>query len=195
MSDGALEQLAEEAGSLTEIAREVLKRELARRKLSPGLREPDPANEPPVAELVTLRRYLYVQDAALAKTVLDSAEIESRLGDENTIRMDWLWSNALGGVKLWVREKDAADAANLLDQQRPEAFEVEGVGEYKQPHCPNCGSMDVTFEGLNKRAAYATLIGTWLLGFVPAIPFKHADWKCHACGQRWKETDQPDNEA
>jgi hypothetical protein len=29
--------------------------------------------------------------------------------------MDWLWSNALGGIKLLVREKDAQDAAKVLD--------------------------------------------------------------------------------
>ena len=35
--------------------------------------------------------------------------------DDNVVRMDWLWSNALGGIKLLVREKDAPDAAKVLD--------------------------------------------------------------------------------
>ncbi len=188
MSDGELERLAEEAPSLTEIAREVLERELSRRKLQVGLQEaPVEVTEEPAPQLVTLRKYLNVQEAWLAKSVLDSAGIECRLGDENTIRMDWFWSNLLGGVKLWVREEDAEQAASLLDQERPEAFDVEGVGEYEQPRCPNCGSMDITFEGLNKPAAYGTLAGTWFTGVVPAIPIKRSGWKCNTCGHAWAE--------
>jgi len=187
MTDGELERLAEEAASLTEIAQEVLKRELSRRKLDVKLREPEQEDEPPPPELVTLRRYLHLQDALLAKSVLDSAGIECRLGDENVIRMDWFYSNVVGGVKLWVREKDAAAAASLLDQERPAAFDVEGIGEYKQPNCPNCDSMDVTFEGLNMPVAYGSLAGTWLLGMIPAIRLKQAGWKCRACGHAWEE--------
>ncbi len=187
MSDGELEKLADEAPSLTEIARDVLKRELSRRKLHVEPREPDHANEPPPPELVTLRQYLHLQDALLAKTVLDSAGIECRLGDENTIRMDWLWSNALRGVKLWVREKDAAVAATLLDQERPAAFDVEGLGEYTQPRCPKCQSMDVTFKGLIRPAAYGTVAAAYFTGVVPPIPFRYANWKCRACGHAWKE--------
>ena len=192
MSDGELEQLVDEVASLTDIAKEALKSELARRKLQPDWSEPEPTEEPPPArpELITLRQYTNLQEALLAKGVLDSAGIECRLGDENIVRMDWFLSNFVGGVKLWVREEYAAEAASLLDQEPPEAFDVEGVGEYKQPRCPNCGSMDVAFEGLNKRASYGSLLGTWFVGIVPPIPFKHAGWKCRACGQELEETDE-----
>jgi hypothetical protein len=188
MADGELERLTEEAASLTEIAQEVLKRELSRRKLHAELPEAEQENEPPPPELVTLRQYLHLQDALLAKTVLDSAGIECRLGDEGTIRMCWLWSNALRGVKLWVREEDAAAAASLLDQERPSAFDVEGLGEYTQPRCPECQSMDVTFKGLIRPAAYGTVAAAYFTGIVPPIPFTYANWKCRACGHGWEET-------
>jgi len=35
------------------------------------------------------------------------------------VRMDWLWSNALGGIKLIVREKDAAEAERILSPRPP----------------------------------------------------------------------------
>lgn len=140
--------------------------------------------------MVTLRQYLNVQDALLAKTVLDSAGIECRLGDENMVRMDWFYSNAVGGVKLWVRRGDIAAATSLLELEPPAAFDVEGVGEYSQPRCPSCDSMEVTFEGLNKHVAYGSLAGTWLLGMIPAIRSKQTGWKCHACGHAWE--DSPD---
>jgi len=57
----------------------------------------------------------------MAKSILDSAGIESFLADENVISMNWLWSNALGGVKLQVRKTDVAVASELLEQTLSEA--------------------------------------------------------------------------
>jgi hypothetical protein len=54
-------------------------------------------------------------EALVAKGRLDSVGIKCFLSDENTVRMDWLWSNALGGVRLWVREDDLSESADLLD--------------------------------------------------------------------------------
>jgi len=56
MAEGELEKLAAEAGSLSDAAREVLERELARRKLAVALQERSaaPKAEPPGP--VTLRR-------------------------------------------------------------------------------------------------------------------------------------------
>jgi hypothetical protein len=117
-----LEELAESAASLTDSAKSALKQELSRRKLETPLQEPiaDEVKAEP-EKIVTLRQYLTLQEALLAKSVLDSAEIQNYLIDENTIRMDWFWSNALGGIKLQVRETDAAAAAELLDHELPEA--------------------------------------------------------------------------
>jgi len=69
----------------------------------------DPKDRP-----VVLRRYRDMPAAFVAKSVLDNAGIECFLQDDNVVRMDWLWSNAMGGIKLWVREKDARDAEELL---------------------------------------------------------------------------------
>jgi hypothetical protein len=54
-------------------------------------------------------------EALILKGVLDSAGIECVLADENTIRMSWHWSDAIGGVKLCVREADAEEASRLLE--------------------------------------------------------------------------------
>jgi len=47
---------------------------------------------------------------------LDSAEIDSFLADENIVRLDWLYSNLVGGAKLMVRPEDLDEAAKLLDE-------------------------------------------------------------------------------
>jgi hypothetical protein len=51
----------------------------------------------------------------LARSALDSAGIESFLVDENLVQMYWFYSDAIGGVKLYVRPEDVADANKVLD--------------------------------------------------------------------------------
>lgn len=121
-----------------------------------------------------IRRFRDLPLASLAKSILDSSGIESFLADENTVRMDWLWSDAISGVKLWVRSEDAEAALKLLDQNTPEKFELANGGEYVQPRCPHCKSMDVTLGGLNKRASYGSL----LVGL--PLPIAHKGWKCNS---------------
>jgi len=121
MTDGELRELAREAASLTDEARTALASEMERREISaeePG--EGEDAGEAvlPEAEfrdLLTIRQYRDLPQALLAKSVLESAGIECFLGDDNLIRMDWLWSNLLGGIKLRVRREDALVASRLLE--------------------------------------------------------------------------------
>ena len=122
--------------------------------------------------------------AFLFSSVLDSAGIECYLADENTIRMDWLWSNLLGRIKLCVRRADVDEASSLLNQGVPERFDVEGVGEYQQPRCPMCQSLEVSFRGLNKAVDYisAFLSGPWRL--------HRSLWQCDVCGHQWPESDE-----
>jgi hypothetical protein len=74
---------------------------------------------------VILRRYRDMPAAFVEKSVLEDAGIECYLQDDNVVRMDWLWSNALGGIKLIVREEDAGDAEKILSQ----GPSTERVGE------------------------------------------------------------------
>src|ERR1700722_5151611 len=68
---------------------------------------------------VILRRYRDMPEALVDKSILDGAGMESFLQDANVVRMDWLWSNAMGGVKLIVRENDAEEAEKILSQGPP----------------------------------------------------------------------------
>jgi hypothetical protein len=114
--------LAEEGASLTDVARTALLHELNRRGIHHPVRESSPPpHEVELPSIVTLRQFLTVQEAVMAKSILDSAGIESFLADENVISMNWPWSNALGGVKLQVRTTDVAVASELLEQKLSEA--------------------------------------------------------------------------
>jgi DNA-directed RNA polymerase subunit M/transcription elongation factor TFIIS len=113
------------------------------------------------------------------RMILEAAGIECFLYDENMVRLDWMWSNLLGGLKLVVRKKDAEDAAKLLESKPEEKFTVDGVGEYRQERCPKCGSNDVSCDELKKRIA-----GVGLFLGVP-IAVVQRGWNCHSCGHAW----------
>jgi len=209
--DGELAKIASQSYELTEMARETLRAELAKRGLTPEF-----ATQPPLARMkeapnhmlppqtaprreelpaveddlelrrmVTVSKFRDLPEALLAKGCLDSAGIESLLVDDNLVRLDWLWSNMMGGVKLQVAASDADAASEILNQPIPEEFDVAGVGEYQQPHCPKCQSLDVTFKELNRPVSYMTV---WL--HVP-IPVYRRAWRCHACDIEWEDDGIP----
>jgi hypothetical protein len=185
MSDIELKDLADEAWSLTETGKETLRAELARRGLEFKLDTTAPAAlELRLRNLVALRQFRDLPGALLAKGFLESAGVESFLIDETTIRMDWLWSNLLGGVKLCVNQEDADAAAQILSQEIPEKFSVDGAEDFEQPRCPQCKSLDISFEDSDKRVAYA---GMLFVGF--PIPLQRRRWRCQSCGYIWQPTD------
>jgi hypothetical protein len=185
MSDADLRETAEDARSLTEEATAALRAEIARRGLDIVVDDSGPMGTP--APPVVLRRFLWLPEALLAKSILDSAGVECILADEHTIRMDWFWSLGLGGVKLWVSAEDA-DAAGLLDQNWIESFVVAGAEEYKQPRCPNCGSFEISHRNFLKRLAYLSLLAWWLTAIVPPIALHELGWRCYACGHLWGDS-------
>ena len=186
MEDGELEKVARDFPALTEVAKSVLHSEMSRRDLTPPAEiAANHANEIAESEArkpVMIRRYRDLPEASIAKSVLESAGVDCILADDNLVRLDWFYSNLVGGIKLLVPEKDAQAAMQLLDESTPEKFDVEGVGEYEQPHCPKCGSMDISLDGLNKPLTF----GAMYITSVP-IPVTTAGWKCHSCGHQWNE--------
>ena len=188
MTDGELESLAAESGSLTDVALRALQSELRRRSLPVELAEPavaaaaaattaDPKRS---RKLATVCRFRDMPQALLAKSVLESAGIECLLADANIIRTDWLWSNLVGGVKLRVLEEDLDEALRILDQN-PEEPSSPGDENFQPPHCPRCQSLEVSLDDLQDSAAAAGSS----LGVRPG----QADpvWTCQSCGNQWRE--------
>jgi hypothetical protein len=180
-SDEELKQLARDSSQLSDAARQILQSEFEKR----GLPLPaEPSSGYVVAEtsdLVTLRKFRDLPEALLAKGALESAGIESQLVDDNMIRMDWFISNLLGGIKLQVHAGDLETANEVLNQPIPHTIDVEGVGHFEQPKCPQCGSLDVSFRELDKLLSY----GSAYVG-IP-IPVHQKAWCCHACGHEWED--------
>jgi hypothetical protein len=185
MEDTKLAEIVADASSLTEIAHHVLSAEIARRGMEPlpefTAHEATATREPIPPEPVMIRRYRDLPVASVAKSILDSAGIENYLADDNLVRLDWFYSNLIGGIKLFVRPQDAEEANKLLEQGVPEKFDTDSAEQYEQPRCPKCQSFDVSFDGLDRSTTYAGLF----VGL--PIPFTNKGWKCQSCGHNWKE--------
>jgi hypothetical protein len=187
MPDLQLADLAATGDTLTDAARQALRAEIAKRGLGVEVLETTP-EEPPPQDLVTIRQFRDLPEALLAKGALDSAGIPSFLADKNMVRMDWFISNAIGGVKLQVREEDVAEANSILDQPSPDNFEVEGVGNYEQLKCPECKSLDVSQDPLHG-AAGSSLAVSWVTGgVIPPVPLHAGGSRCNSCGHHWQDT-------
>jgi hypothetical protein len=69
--------------------------------------------------LVTVAIFHSQMEFLLARTRLESADIECFAYDENMLRIGGWHSHILGGIKLQVRESEALDARAILHQTAP----------------------------------------------------------------------------
>ncbi|TWI70304.1 putative signal transducing protein [Desulfobotulus alkaliphilus] len=128
--------------------------------------------------MIVVGRFSFPHEAHIAKASLDSAGIESCIADEHTVNAQWLYSNAIGGVRLMVAEKDADEAYKILNTDFSQSLENEIAAEEGRDVCPHCGSTDLSPHTKGKRPAFLVFI---LIGF-PLFFYKHG-YKCKQCGQ------------
>lgn len=191
MSETELMNLAREYDDLVEPAQTALRAEFAQRGLEPPLieKEDEPTGDDP--GLVTVARYRDMPEAFVARAVLEEAGIQCLLRDENTVRMDWFWSNLIGGMRLQVAAKDEASARELLSQPMPAQFDVGSGEEFVQPVCPKCGSTDVVANDPDRKVlATSMLIGLPL----PHRRPRDEEWRCLQCDSRWVDESEFDKQ-
>jgi hypothetical protein len=64
---------------------------------------------------VVIRAFTSPIEAHLACSALKGAGIDARLSDIHLVEAQWMYSNAIGGVKVWVPAADEEAARELLD--------------------------------------------------------------------------------
>ena len=149
----------------------------------------DPTYE--LESMVTVGAYPSPWEAQLARTCLEAEGIDSVVADEHLGRI-WC-ATTVGGIKLRVREEDAAQAAELLQSLRPtpEMYLVTDADLPLPERCPSCRSDNLVLE----RWSVLGFLGTWLLLGIP-LPVPRRRWSCRGCGSEWKdeENDQGEQE-
>ena len=186
--DAALLALARRYDSLIETAQTALRAEFARRGLEVPLVEGSEESYGS-RRLVTVARYRDLSEAIVARSLLESAGLWVSLRDENLVRLDWQISNFIGGLRLEVEAENVDAARDLLAQPVPEGIGYADGAVFEQPHCPVCGSVEITFEGASRGAALTSM---YMLGL--PLPTGWETWRCEVCEARWEDPDDPGGE-
>lgn len=135
--------------------------------------------------MVVLRRYSHPHEAQLALALLQTEGIPAVLGDANVVHVNWLLSNAVGGVKLLVPEDALPEAQRILDDAAAapplSSGDIDAEGPEDHEVCPYCGHDDLERVTLGRRWSFVSA----LLFLVPLLPVWRRT-RCRACGNTWK---------
>ena len=142
--------------------------------------------------LVVLRAFSQPHEAHLACSALQAAGIQATLADVHIVAANWLYSNAVGGVKVLVPVEDAAAAEALL--VIPAEIDAGAVakgggatpGIEAAATCPRCGSHNVASVTPGRRLLFLS----WLVVGIPLLPVMRRI-KCGDCGHRFRIARQP----
>jgi predicted nucleic-acid-binding Zn-ribbon protein len=138
-------------------------------------------NNNKISDLVVIRRYDQAHLAHLDRAKLSDEGIESFLKDENTVSINPIWSNAVGGIKLIVHKSDIERVSSVLGTN--EYSDLQNAFNDKietQNVCPKCGSTEV-----QQKRSFLSGIAFLILFFIPlAAPTNK--YLCTSCSHTWK---------
>ena len=133
---------------------------------------------------VTIATYIGAWEAHLARAKLESEGICALVLDDQTASINWIYSSALGGVRLQVREEDSERALRLLEATAEEepAIQRECSALDMTSHlCPACGSSNIS----RARVSWPVKALSFLLYGLPFL-FNRKLVVCMNCGRKWK---------
>jgi tetratricopeptide (TPR) repeat protein len=144
--------------------------------------EPGLGDDDGTCEVVAIRTFSHPSEAHIARGRLETEGIPAFIANDEIVSINWLFSSAVGWVRLCVRETDARRAIEIL-QAKPDPPPTDEAlyDSPADPLCPMCGSAEVVYETYNLRRVYTAIL---LLKF--PIPFRKERWICRTCGASWK---------
>ena len=156
-------------------------------------------------------RFLSLGEASMARSALEAAGIECWLADDAIVGLDWQMSQAVGLIKVKVREEDLEAARAILHViPTPSDSEGEESGGRDAPNapitCPECASPNfeptrrlrlflfaaIVLIGIGAAVGQTVLAFTAIAGVAIAI-LTMPSHRCTSCDHRWSpEFDQQD---
>ena len=143
-------------------------------------------------ELITVANFSHPTEADPVVAWLESEGIECFVSNEHTVTMNWLYSNAIGGVGVQVKAAEVERANEILqavlnptadggESTLSDSDMDQGSDATSEIRCPQCGSENVHYEKFSRRLVFAS----WVLLSVP-LPFFKKKWKCRECEHLFK---------
>ncbi|MBL7747130.1 MAG: DUF2007 domain-containing protein [Chitinophagaceae bacterium] len=132
-------------------------------------------------DFILLNSYNNYVEAHIAKGVLEEQGIKCWLKDENTVTIDPILTNAVGGIKAMVAKADAQKAWDILTELKKE--------QKKAVVCPKCGSHNIELVSTPRKAVnWLSAISTFFLGdYALAIDKVN---HCFDCRHEFPDTEQ-----
>ena len=131
---------------------------------------------------MTVAHFREPYEAHIAKGLLESHGVPAIVFDEHIVWMNWMYSLAVGGVKVKVPPEFVTQAKELLEQdfsshlsQIPESSLPKAPGDI----CPECSSESVN---PNLQSMW------WLIPsifFLLPIFYRFRKYRCDGCGHQW----------
>lgn len=94
-------------------------------------------------KIIIFKRFYNPIEANIVQTRLEDGGVHCFLTDENTVTLNPLYNQAMGGVKLHLFEQDLQLATDILAEELPEVV-LEEI-EDSAGQCPVCGSTHVGY--------------------------------------------------
>lgn len=134
-------------------------------------------------DFLPVNYYQNYVDAHIAKGVLEENDIECWLKDENTVTIDPILTNAVGGIKLMVAKEKADMARKILEDLRNEQKALLS--------CPKCGSHNIELVSTPKKAAnwFGALLGFFTMNYALSVEKVN---HCFECGHEFPAEDERD---
>ena len=123
--------------------------------------------------------------AHIAMGRLEEDGIRCWLKDENTVTIDPILTNAVGGIKVMVDSGQAEEAAGILRI-------LQNQDRAMHP-CPKCGSLNIEFVSTPRKAANwaSVIIGFFFTNY--AMPVDKV-FHCFDCGHEYSEVENKDKD-
>ncbi len=185
-TDDELLALAEDAGDLTEVARQALQSEIATRGLQVPLSETrvgtaasavqSSPNSKPDEDSVDLVSVWRAWDRDELRQVMDAllvARVTAVFGPDYLSEADAFAGSFDHGVDVSVSEWDRQRASSVLAAKMPQPNDDSDTSHL--PRCPKCHSEDIVFQGLDDKNAPE--------GFATS----KFNLSCDSCGYQWKD--------
>ena len=126
---------------------------------------------------VLLQSYDNYISAHIALGQLEENDINCWLKDENTVTIDPMLSNAVGGIKLMVAEIQAQRAAAILNETKQQQKVAIA--------CPECGSHDSELVTTPRKVSNWLSVLWGILTFSYAMPVDKV-YHCFNCGYEFE---------
>ncbi|MDR2621822.1 MAG: DUF2007 domain-containing protein [Dysgonamonadaceae bacterium] len=149
-------------------------------------------------KFITVLTATYGYEIAVIRSRLEAEGITCFIKDEFTVQVNPFYSNAIGGVKLQVKESDLNQAIEILketgyikDKDLQQSNESPRLNDYSEGQqksndgvkifCPICGSEEVI---QSKYAGWLFLVTSLLFAY--PTPFFQKTYYCFDCKQEFK---------